>query len=460
MQDWSSGTAATPTSVRVVTRDPDDGLARGLAWAFLASEAWTRTALVREATTTLGRRPRWLALLADQVVQRYRTAPTDRPYELSRYLLHETRLVEHAKRAARRGGALRIVSIPAVPGDMGRRRWPVPEVADLAALADLLELPLDQLTWVADTNSLQRRTPSGLFHVYRHHWVERPGTVPRLLEAPTPLLRAVLRRVLQRILVWVPIHPAAHGFVRSRSAVTHARAHVDTDQVICFDLRAFFASVDVSRINGLFRTMGYPEAVAWTLACLCTHQTPVRVLSKMPLGGADDARAWLRAGLRARHLPQGAPTSPALANLACYVLDKRLAGLAASAGQTYTRYADDLTLSGPGQHAGRLVAAVNSIVRDEGFTLHTSKTRVRPANQRQEVTGLVVNDRLGVPRQYHEQLRAMLHDAQQHGTAAANRLGHPDFRSYLEGRVGWVESVNPTRGRRLRAQLQSITWPD
>ncbi|MBB3326783.1 reverse transcriptase family protein [Microlunatus antarcticus] len=438
---------------------PDEGLARGLAWAFLAADRWTAPALVDAAGTALGHRYRWMSALVRQVLENHRFAPTDRPYELSRFLLGRTALVEHAERAAQRGRALRVVRISTVAGVMGERRWPVPEVPDLPALADLLELPLEQLDWVVDARGLSRRTPDGPFHLHRHRWVERPGAVPRLLESPTPLLRAVLRRVLDRVLVWVPVHPAAHGFVRGRSAVTHARTHVGAASVVCLDLRSFFTSITVGRVNGLFRGLGYPEAVAWALACLCTHQTPVAVLGRMPPGGSEAARAWLRSSLRARHLPQGAPTSPALANLACFTLDRRLAGLAATAGLTYSRYADDLTFSGPRGSAHRLVASVGSIVRDEGFDLNPAKTRVRGTGERQEVTGLVVNERLNVTRAYHDQLRAVLHDATRNGPSAANRADHPDFRSHLEGRVGWVESVNPVRGRRLRAQLDAIVWP-
>jgi RNA-directed DNA polymerase len=460
VQDWSSGAAATPSSEGAVRHVPHESLARGLAWAFLAADSWTAPGLVGASAVALGRRPRWLPRVAGPVLAAYRFPPFDRPYELARFLLDRTPLAEHADRAARRGLTVRVVEIPTVPGQMGLRRWPVPEVNDLPALAQLLEVPLDQLVWLADERGLQRRTPNGPFHAYRHRWIERhPGTVPRLLEAPTPLLRAVLRRLLDRILVWVPVHPAVHGFVRGRSAVTHAQTHVGAESVVCLDLRSFFASITVTRVDGVFRSLGYPAAVAWTLACLCTHQTPVSVLTTMPADGSPSGRAWLRTSLRTRHLPQGAPTSPALANLACFTMDRRLAGLAGTAGLTYSRYADDLTFSGPRGGAPRLVSSVGSIARDEGFDLNPSKTRVRSSGQRQEVTGLVVNDQLGVPRGYHDQLRAVLHDAARHGPVVANRLGHPDFRSHLEGRVGWVESVNPVRGRRLRAQLELIVWP-
>jgi RNA-directed DNA polymerase len=137
-----------------------------------------------------------------------------------------------------------------------------------------------------------------------------------------------------------------------------------------------------------------------------------------------------------------------------------LAGYAAAAGLIYSRYADDLTFSGPEVAAPRLIRAVTEIARDEGFAINTRKTRAQQPSRRRTVTGLVVSgDRSGVPRNYHDRLRAVLHDAAVNGPAAANRAGLPHFRDHLEGQVGWVESVNAVRGRRLRAQLEAISWP-
>ena len=440
---------------------PDEHLARALAWGFLAAPDWTESALVSAGHTTLGRRHRWLPRVVRPILAAYRTAPLDRPSELAVFLLAGTPLPEVAARARHQRRPVRVQSVATVSGRMGARRWPVPEVDDLAGLATLLELPLDQLTWAADVRGLQRRTPPGPLHLYRHRWVARPGAVPRLLESPNPLLRAVLRRVLDRILCWVPLHPAAHGFVRGRSALTNARQHLGTEAVVCLDLQTFFATITAARVNGLFTGMGYSESVSWTLTGLCSHQTPVHVLSRMPPGGDSIARHRLRAELRDRHLPQGAPTSPALANLAAFGLDRRLAGYAATAGLTYSRYADDLTFSGPDLAAPRLIRAVTEIVRDEGFVINSHKTRARYPGQRRTVTGLVVSgDRLGVSREYHDRLRAVLHDAAINGPQVANRSGLPHFRAHLEGRVGWVESVNAVRGRRLRTQLEAITWPD
>ena len=459
VHDWSPGATTLLRGLSIVSGDRAEHLARGLAWGFLAAEEWNESSLVAAAAATLGRRHRWLPRVVRPVLTAYRSAPTDRPYELARFMLVATPLAEVADRAGQRGTPVRVRVIPAVAGRMGVRRWPVPEVDDSQCLAALLEVPLDQLAWMADLHGLQRRTPAGPLHVYRYRWLTRSHAVPRLLESPTPVLRAVLRRVLEEILRWVPIHPAAHGFVRGRSALTNAAAHVAADSVVCLDLRTFFASITASRVSGLFRSMGYPEAVAHTLTGLCTQQTPVRVLSQMPLGGDSSTRHRLRAELRAPHLPQGAPTSPALANLACFVLDRRLAGYATASRLTYTRYADDLTFSGSDLTAHRLIRAVTEFVRSEGFAVNTSKTRVRTDNQRQQVTGLVTNEQLGIPREYHDRLRAVLHDARQNGVDAANRSHHPNFQAHLDGRVEWVEAVSPARGRRLRAQFNAILWP-
>jgi hypothetical protein len=241
--------------------------------------------------------------------------------------------------------------------------------------------------------------------------------------------------------------------VPGRSVRTAAARHAGAEVVICLDLAAFFTSVPGPRVYGLFRSAGYPEPVAALLTGLCTVATPVPVLSGAPAG--------LRSALARPHLPQGAPTSPALANRVAARLDRRLTGLADALGATYTRYADDLVLSGDralGRAAGRVVDTVGRIAAEEGFRLQPAKTRVQGPAGRRTVTGLVVNERPTVRRSEVDALRALLHNAAVHGPASQNRAGHPDFRAHLAGRVGWVESVDPARGARLRAQLARIDW--
>nr|WP_163512464.1 reverse transcriptase family protein [Fodinicola acaciae] len=247
----------------------------------------------------------------------------------------------------------------------------------------------------------------------------------------------------------MPAHPAAHGFVAGRSALTHARLHAGRDVVVRLDLRQYFATVTAGRVYGVLRTIGYAEPVAHQLAGLLTTTTPaaVRDAAAPPSDpGLAAAHRWLCAKLATAHLPQGAPTSPALANLCAYRLDA-----------TYSRYADDLTFSGDRRMpAEKLVRTVEKICTDEGFHVNSRKTVIARAGVRQLVGGLVVNDRPNATRAERDRLRAILHDASTNGLDAANRHGHPDFANHLLGRISWVAAANPDHGARLRAAFDAL----
>jgi hypothetical protein len=161
------------------------------------------------------------------------------------------------------------------------------------------------------------------------------------------------------------------------------------------------------------------------------------------------------------HLPQGAPTSPSLANLCCYRLDCRLAGLAQSAGAVYTRYADDLAFSGGtsfDRSLERFATHVAIILREEGFTVHHRKTRIMRQSVRQHLAGLVTNRRLNPRRKDFDVLKAILTNCVRHGPASQNREGHPHFREQLAGRVAFIACIHPEKGNRLQAIFEKIDW--
>ena len=183
----------------------------------------------------------------------------------------------------------------------------------------------------------------------------------------------MLREILDRI----PPHAAAHGFRHERSVKTFAAPHVGQQVVARVDLRDFFPTVPRTRVRGLFLTAGYPGEVASMLAGLCTNQVPDTIWEDFPQFGSPQDRFAHEALYRRPHLPQGAPTSPALANLAAYRLDCRLHGLASAAGARYTRYADDLLFSGGGEFAvpcRRFLHHVYALILEEGFAPHLRKS--------------------------------------------------------------------------------------
>jgi RNA-directed DNA polymerase len=434
-----------------------EALARGLGNAFLAG-SWEPAGMLERAVAVVGARRRWIRPLIRQVLAAYPRAPHDRPRELAEFITGRGPLGPPPRHGQRpRDTGLRIQPAPTRMAD--RRPWAVPALDGEQDLADLIGVSIDELTWFADPKGMQRRTRPGPLHHYRYSWREGRSGRARLLEAPRPRLRGIQRILLDEILALIPVHPAVHGFVPGRSAVTAARAHVGAAVVISLDLASFFAGLTAPRVYGVFRAAGYPQSVAHQLTGLCTNRTPVAVLAVRP--GAD---FWMRRGLAAAHLPQGAPTSPALANLIVMRLDRRLSGYAAGCGATYTRYADDLVFSLPPGHRAatlrpeRLIAGVSRLVEAENVRIQPDKTRVRRPHQRQSVTGIVVNDRVNLSRDRYDQLKAILHNAVRDGPESQNRDGHRDFRAHLLGRIAWVEQLNPARAQRLRQSFDQISW--
>lgn len=341
-------------------------------------------------------------------------------------------------------------------------RWPVEPWADLTAVSTALGLRDGELDWFADRGGWLHRAPEGPLHHYRHRWIMSSAGAPRLLETPGPRLQELQRRVGRRVLAAIPVHDAAHGYVRGRSPLTLATVHAGAPMVLCMDLEGFFSHVTGERVAGLLRTAGYPPAVAAALAGLLVTATPAAVLRTAPQatsGAGWEPRRRLLDRLAGPHLPQGAPTSPAVANLLAHRLDQRVAGLAAAVGARYARYADDLVFSGAAALPARgLAARVTQIAAEEGFRVRHDKTRVVPAHHRQRVTGLVVNAGPAAARTEYDALRATLLNCVRTGPDRQNREGHPAFREHLLGRISWVGTGRPARAAKLRALFDRISW--
>ncbi len=230
------------------------------------------------------------------------------------------------------------------------------------------------------------------------------------------------------------------------------------------DLESFFGSVPAARVWRLLQgVVELPEPVAHAVTGLVTTVVPAAVWRRVPVPAdpaGRDRHARLGRLLATPHLPQGAPTSPALANLACTRLDRRLTGLAASLGAVYPRYVDDLFLSGtPALHRRAVAVRVAAIAADEGFRVDPGKTRSAGSGRRQTVLGAVVNTRPTLLRPERDALRALLHNCAVSGWASQVRDRDPaTFRDHVLGRVAWAASVDPVLGARLRDLAARIDW--
>ncbi|MFO7539876.1 MAG: reverse transcriptase family protein [Chloroflexota bacterium] len=323
-------------------------------------------------------------------------------------------------------------------------RHSLPPLTDNTDLARWLNISPGRLNWY-----IYRSKSDSVWHYFRFTIPKRSGG-ERVILAPKAQLKTIQRQILAGILERVPTHPQAHGFVNGRSIVTNATPHVGQPYVLNLDLKEFFPTITYARVRGLFSSLGYPKAVAGSLALLCTADD--RRLENKPIDGKD-ATCYISQGMNT--LIQGAPTSPAISNLIARRLDARLHGLARSKGFTYTRYADDLTFSGPSrEQALRILDVAQRIIGDEGFVVNQEKTRLYPQSTRQIVTGIVVNDQVGTPRQLRRRIRAILHNARRTGIEAQNRGGHDDFMAHLVGLIAHVYNVNREQGQKLLEQAQ------
>jgi len=433
-------------------------IARNLAVALLAG-VWSRDAMLRRVETALGKTTRKSQKrLVEEICSRINGAT---PPSLATL----RGIVATAPSFERAAGPLLKNSAPLRMNVRPPRFAPIqpiagltlPQLATPGDIAYWLELPIEQLDWFTDERRLQGSTGIQDLQHYTYAFRAKAHGPPRLIEAPKPRLKTMQRRILGSILDQVPPHDAAHGFIQGRSCRSGAELHVGADVVVCLDIADFFLTTPLGRVHALFRNLGFPYAAARVMTRLCSTVAPESVFDRLPAEHRHP-RGALRAYCEP-HLPQGAPTSPALANLVAWRLDVRLTGLARTYGARYTRYADDLTFSGDaalGAKANSLIEAAGVVVEDEGYTVNDRKTKIMTPSCRQQVTGIVVNTHLNVARDSFDVLKAILHNCIRNGLDAENRSGRPDFRAHLEGRVGWVESINPSRGGKLRAMLNKI----
>jgi RNA-directed DNA polymerase len=440
----------------------DSLLLGALAHSLLAGEP-TVDLLVYRCNRTLGKSWRWIRPLALRYLEKYGAATRPRHRDVVQFLRDDDGLQRAwSKYSDELIVSEMLISPPRMQPVAAAEAWDLPAIDSPGDLAKWLGLDPGELRWFADLKALgYRRSGEQLRHYHYRILAKRFGSV-RLIEAPKPRLKDLQRQILLWILDKIPPHPAVHGFVKGRSIKTFVAPHVGQRVVLRMDLRDFFPTFGGVRIQNLFRTLGYPEAVADLLGGICTNAAPRNIWDEIAadLGPVDVGEARR---LYARpHLPQGAPTSPALANISFYRLDCRLNALADSAGASYTRYADDLAFSGGEEfeksvdHFGLHVA---QILLEERFRVHHRKTRVMRQGVRQHLAGLVTNRRINVMRCDFDQLKAVLTNCVRLGPESQNRERRPRFRSHLEGRVAFVEMINPNKGKRLRAIFERIRWP-
>ena len=257
---------------------------------------------------------------------------------------------------------------------------------------------------------------------YQEFWMRKRSGGYRMISAPDKDLQAIQSTIYSRILSSVTIvHPAAVGFRCGRSVVDNAAPHLGKRYVLKMDIHDFFGSIRSPRVRQTFKKIGYPENVSKVLGALCCLH---------------------------RHLPQGAPTSPALSNIVGYEMDRKLAALAAEYGLTYTRYADDLTFSGDVFPKEQIIPRIKQIIRDEKFEPNHKKTRFINEYGRKIITGVSVSSgaKLTIPKARKREIRKNVYFILTKGLAEhQRRIGSSDpvYLKRLIGELCYWRSIEP-----------------
>lgn len=329
----------------------------------------------------------------------------------------------------------------------------LPKLATPDDLADWLNIPIGKLAWLTHHTREGYRPKNQRDAHYHFEWIKKRSGGLRLIEAPKRDLKATQNQILHQLLDCIPTHQSAHGFVKGRSILSNAAPHIGSKFVLKLDLENFYPNVRYSRVVAIYRSMGFSREVSIWLA---------RLTTSAPYWGLDaPQKNWEYWQLMQRHLPQGAPTSPALANLSAFGLDVRLSGLAKAYNMKYTRYADDLTFSGAGitiPALNEFIPLTNKIIADERFFVNKKKRKIIRNSQRQCVTGVVVNEKVNVSRKEFDRLKATLHNCVKLGPQTQNRNDHPNFSDHLRGKIAHVMQLNPSRGEKLLEVFEMIQW--
>lgn len=271
-------------------------------------------------------------------------------------------------------------------------------------------------------------------YLYKTIKIPKKAKGYRELAVPISTLKYIQKWILKNILDKVPSSQYVTGFEKKMSIMENAKRHLNKECVINIDLKDFFPSITRQMVYSIFYHLGYSKEIANIFTTICTYKNVV---------------------------PQGAPTSPKLSNLCCKHLDKRIGALCQKYEATYSRYADDITISGH-KNIKNILQTVQLIIEDEKFALNHNKTRILYKGQRQEVTGLNLNSgKVTIPKSYKKELEKEIYYCKKYGVS--NHLEHIKcnkafYKEHLYGKAYFINMVEPMRAEKFLKRLDEISW--
>lgn len=295
---------------------------------------------------------------------------------------------------------------------------------------------------------------------YKYYQIKkRNGKGNRQIVSPHNGLKQVQYFIAQEILGKVQIHPNATGFVKKKSIYNNAKPHANKEAILNLDLLKFFDTITERRVFGIFADLGYAKNLAVDLAKICTTKLPEEYIQGFDKDHLKAYRSKVPEGSCVT--PQGAPSSPFLSNLVLRNLDKRLSALSVKQGNSYTRYADDITFSGKFVDLPRL-SLLKKIIDEEGMIINWQKVGIYKRGRRQMVTGLTVSNDVHIPRAFKREVAKHIYGCLNFGVENhLNFIGFDKslYKEWLLGKIYYIKSIEPIVAKGLMEDFNKIVWP-
>jgi RNA-directed DNA polymerase len=253
---------------------------------------------------------------------------------------------------------------------------------------------------------------------YREFKIKKKSKGYRKINEPLPSLKEIQKWILKNILYNLKVSRFSKAFIPGSTIKDNAKFHKGQKIVLAIDLKDFFNSIKFIEIYRIFKKAGYTNSLSVLLSKLCT---------------LNDS------------LPQGAPTSPYLSNLVFNSLDNRISGFCTKRKIRYTRYADDLTFSGD-FNPGMIIKFVKNVIKTKNLKINKKKIREMKRHERQEITGIVVNEKLQAPRNYRKEIRKEIYFIKKFGLEShieRRKLTKANYVNHLLGKINFVHYINP-----------------
>lgn len=266
-------------------------------------------------------------------------------------------------------------------------------------------------------NSYIERATSRPNNFYRYYEIPKKNGKKRLIAEPLPNLKNIQKWILNEILSKCKVSKYAKAYVTKHSITSNAKFHKNKKSVLTIDVKDFFPSIKTQDVEKIFLDIGYNNKLATTLSKLCC------------LRGS---------------LPQGAPTSPYLSNLFMTTIDQKIGAFCSQKNINYSRYADDLTFSG-NLYTSEIIRFVKYLFDAYELKINSDKTRTRRKHQRQEVTGVVVNQKLQAPKNVRRRFRQEVYYIKKYGFDSHVETLGINRKRYLEhliGRGNFIVCIN------------------